>query len=211
MQITQLHKLNSIILSHIIIIIIIIIIIRLIANQLYKNLTKSWLSTLLMAFEVSHGMHLDSLRDTIQGSVDGKFEWICHFCKNLSMLAWRRLLEQMARLSFFVKTQYQQRSNSLKKLLKPYRGLAGIGWFLKPNFNSKCKLWTLEWSCRCCIWDTHGDLKVQGQSIKSSMEHFSFFNRLMRWVTFTEQLTMPSVLWSIQVQFNHKKLKRWNK
>lgn len=133
MQITQLHKLNSMILSHI----IVIIIIRLIANQLlYKNLTKSWLSTLLMAFEVSHGMDLDSLRDTIQGSIGGKFEWICHFCKNLSVLAWRRLLEQMARLSFFVKTQYQQRSNSLKKLLKPYRGCPRkkinsrrLGWY----------------------------------------------------------------------------------
>lgn len=28
----------------------------------------------------------------------------------------------MSRLSFFVASQYQERSNSLKKLLKPYRG-----------------------------------------------------------------------------------------
>ena len=40
-----------------------------------------------MAFEVSHGMDLDSLRDTIQGSIGGKFEWVCHFCKHLSVLA----------------------------------------------------------------------------------------------------------------------------
>ena len=137
------HKLNSIISLH-------IIIIGLIANQLHKNLTKSGLSTLLMTFEVSHGMDLDSSRVTIQGSIGGKFEWICHFCKNLSVLAWRRLVEQMSRLSFFVANQFQQRPNSLKKLLKPYRGCPrkknqlkkawlcfGIGWFLKPNFNSK--------------------------------------------------------------------------
>lgn len=172
------HKLNSIILSH-------IIIIRLIANQLYKNLTKSWLSTLLMAFEVSHGMDLDSLRDTIQGSIGGKFEWICHFCKNLSVLAWRRLVEQMSRLSFFV-----ERSNSLKKLLKPYRGcpkekinLRRLGYvlvldgFLNPILTVNCKLWTLEWSCSCCIWDTCGDFKVQGQSINQAWNNIFFFNR----------------------------------
>lgn len=187
MQITQLHKLNSIILSHII---IIIIIIRLVAKQLYKNLTKSWLSTLLMAFEVSHGMDLDSLRDTIQGSIGGKFEWICHFCKNLSVLAWRSLVEQMSRLSFFVASQYQERSNSLKKLLKPYRGcpkekinLRRLGYvlvldgFLNPILTVNCKLWTLEWSCSCCIWDTCGDFKVQGQSINQAWNNIFFFNR----------------------------------